>query len=100
MKRHKTGTGMLKGMMAAGALLLASNAARADDCVLKQIESIPMEVYPDHLLLPVSFGAIPEKLVFRMEDAASGISSDVVDKLDLHITSMPPNLHFHRDGQE
>ncbi|HMH64165.1 MAG TPA: hypothetical protein VK515_01185, partial [Rhizomicrobium sp.] len=91
---------MLKWIMTAGALLLASISAQAQDCALKQIESIPMEVYPDHLLLPVSFGATPEKLVFRMEDAASGISGDVAGKLDLHITSMPPNVHFRRDGEE
>lgn len=91
---------MLKHLMAAGAFLLATNAARAQDCALKQIESIPMEVYPDHLLLPVSFGTTPEKLVFRMEDAGSGIDSGLADKLDLHVTSVPPNVHFHRDGED
>jgi len=91
---------MLKGMMAAGILLLAGGTARADDCSLKQIESLPMEVYPDHLLLPVSFGPTPEKLVFRMENAGSGIAGDVADKLDLHVTSMPPNIHVNRDGED
>ena len=91
---------MIKPILAAGALLLACGAARAEDCALKQIESIPLEVYPDHLLLPVSFGTTPEKLVFRMEDAGSGLNGDIVDKLDLHITSMPPNVHFHRDGED
>jgi hypothetical protein len=91
---------MLKWITTAGALLLASASAQAQDCVLKQIESIPMEVYPDHLLLPVSFGATPEKLVFRMDDAGSGINRDIADKLDLRITSMPPNVHFHRGGEE
>ena len=91
---------MFKWFMAAGALLLAGASAQAQDCALKQIESIPMEVYPDHLLLPVAFGTVPEKLVFRMEDAGSGIDGDIVGKLDLHITSMPPNVHFFRDGQD
>jgi hypothetical protein len=92
--------GMLKPILAAGVLLLAGSAAQAEDCALKQIESIPMEVYPDHLVLPVSFGAIPEKLVFRMENAGSGISGDIADKLDLHVTSVPPNIHFKRDGED
>jgi hypothetical protein len=91
---------MFKWIMTAGALLLAGVSAQAQDCTLKQIDSIPMEVYPDHLLLPASFGAIPEKLVFRMENAGSGISGDVADKLDLRLTSIPPNIHINRDGEE
>lgn len=91
---------MLKWIIAAGALLLASASAQAQDCVLRQIESIPMEVYPDHLLLPVSFGTTPEKLVFQMENAGSGISGDIAGKLDLRITSLPPNVHINRDGED
>jgi hypothetical protein len=52
------------------ALALGAGTARTDDCTLKQYGSVPMEVYPDHLLLPVTFGATPGKLVFRMDDAA------------------------------
>jgi hypothetical protein len=82
------------------ALSLGASAAWADDCTLKQFGSVPMEVYPDHLLLPVTFGTTPGKLVFRMDDAASGINSDFAQKQDLYVTSMPPNVHFHRDGEE
>ncbi|HKU54288.1 MAG TPA: hypothetical protein VJP60_02915 [Rhizomicrobium sp.] len=89
---------MREWIMAAATLLLAGGAAQAEDCALRQIASIPMEVYPDHLLLPVSFGAVPEKLVFRMEDASSGISGDVADKLGFPVTSIPPNVHFKRGG--
>jgi hypothetical protein len=95
---------MREWMMAAAALLLGTVTAQAQNqpqnCTLKQIESIPMEVYPDHLLLPVSFGATPEKLVFRMENADSFISGDIVDNLKLHITSMPPNVHIKRGGED
>jgi hypothetical protein len=97
---------MRKWMMAAAVLLLGTGSAAAQgqapaqNCVLKQIESIPMEVYPDHLVLPVSFGTTPEKLVFRMEDAGSAINGDLADKLDLHITSLPPNVHFRRNGED
>ena len=95
---------MREWMMAAAALLLGTLTAQAQgapkNCTLKQLESIPMEVYPDHLLLPVSFGATPEKLAFRMENAESGLNGDIVDKLDLHITSMPPNVHIKRNGED
>src|SRR6185503_5246024 len=93
-------------MMAALALALGTVTAQAQaqdkpqNCSLKQIESIPMEVYPDHLLLPVSFGDTPEKLVFLMQNAGSAISGDIVDKLKLHITSMPPNVHIKRNGED
>jgi len=91
-------------MMATMALALGTVTAQAQgqpqNCALKQLESIPMEVYPDHLLLPVSFGATPEKLAFRMDFAASAINGDIADKLDMHITSMPPNVHIKRNGED
>jgi len=82
------------------AAMLWTGAASAQDCALKQYESLPLEVYPNRLLLPVTIGTTPEKLVFRMDDAASAINSDVAEKLELHVRSMPPNVHFHRNGEE
>src|SRR5579883_602167 len=105
MRRIKArGERMRRSIITASLLLLGTLAAQAQapaqTCTLKQIESIPMEVYPDHLVLPVSFGTIPEKLVFRMENAASGINGDLADKLDLHVTSIPPNVHIQRNGED
>jgi hypothetical protein len=91
-------------MMAAVVLALGTVTAQAQDkpqnCTLRQIESIPMEVYPDHLLLPVTFDTTPEKLVFLMQNAGSAISGDIADKLKLHMTSMPPNVHIKRNGED
>jgi hypothetical protein len=87
-------------LTAIAALVLGVGAAQAQDCALKQFDSLPLEVYPDHLLLPVSLAKTPEKLVFRMGDAASGLNADTAAKLDLYITSMPTHLTFHRDGEE
>jgi hypothetical protein len=81
-------------------IMLGPGAAVAQDCALKQYVSLPLEVYPDHLLVPVTMGTTPEKLVFNMQGAASGINSDTAAALDLRITSMPPNIHFHREGEE
>jgi hypothetical protein len=86
--------------MAVLALLLAASAAEAQDCTLKQYVSVPMEVYPDHLLVPVTLGTMSTKLVFRMENAANAINSDVADKLDVHVTSIPTNIRIARDGKE
>jgi len=86
--------------MAMLALLLGTNVAQAQDCTLKQYTSVPMEVYPDHLLLPVTLGTMPAKLLFQMGAAANGINSDVAEKLDLHISSIPPNVHINREGNE
>jgi hypothetical protein len=95
---------MRKWIAAAGTLLLSMAAAQAQSpaptCVLKQIQSIPMEVYPDHLVLPVTFGTTPGKLVLLMQVAASGIDGALAEKLDLHITSMPSNVRITRLGQE
>ena len=86
--------------MAVVVLLLAGSAAQAQDCSLKQYVSVPLEVYPDHLLVPVTLGTMPAKLVFRMDAAANAINSDVADKLDVHVTSIAPNIHISRDGKE
>src|SRR5215469_5898953 len=91
---------MRLGTLAALSLLLGTVAAQAQDCTLKQYTSVPMEVYPDHLLLPVTLGTMPAKLLFQMGAAANGINSDVADKLDLRVTSIPPNVHFNRDGYQ
>src|SRR6266404_755701 len=87
-------------MAAIAVLALGAGAARAQDCGLKRYDSLQMEVYPDHLLLPVTFGTVPKKMLFRLEDAASAIAADSAKELDMRITSTPPNVRFHRDGQE
>ncbi|HUE66087.1 MAG TPA: hypothetical protein VMO78_17080 [Rhizomicrobium sp.] len=81
-------------------LVLGASATKAEDCTLKQYTSVPMEVYPDHLLIPVTLGTTQAKLLFQMAAAANGINSDVAEKLDLYITSIPPNIHFNRDGED
>src|ERR1700712_3245894 len=87
-------------MAAIAVLALGPGKAWAQDCRLKQYESLNMEVSPNNLLLPVTFGTVPKKMVFRLEDAANAIAADTAKKLDLRRTSMPPNLIFHRDGQQ
>lgn len=82
------------------ALLLGAGAAQAQDCGLKEYVSLPLEVYPDHLLLPVTLGDTPKKMVLRLQDAANGMDADAVTALDLRTTSIPPNITFHRDGRE
>jgi hypothetical protein len=59
-----------------------------------------MDVSPDRLLLPVTFGTTSKKLVFRLEDAASGIASDSAKELGMYVTSMPPNINVNRDGRQ
>ena len=86
--------------MAMLALLLGAGTAEAQDCTLKQYTSVPMEVYPDHLLLPVTLGTMPGKLVFQLGSAFNDINSDVADKLDMRVNSIPPNVHIKRDGIE
>src|SRR5689334_4065043 len=77
-----------------------ASAAEAQNCALKQYDSIALEVYPNRLLLPVSFGATPEKLVFRMDGAGSGLNSDVAKAMDFYVTSIPPNVTVRRDGED
>ena len=83
-------------MLSAG----TAGAAEAQNCALKQYDSLPLEVYPDRLLLPVSFGNTPEKLVFRMDGAGSGLNTDTAKAMDLYVTSIPPNVHVRRDGED
>lgn len=84
----------------AALLMLGLGAARAQDCGLKQFDSLPLEVYPDHLLLEAKFGDTPEKLVLRLDDAANGISADAAKALDMRLHSLPSHLKYHRDGQD
>lgn len=91
---------MLKATVVAAMLLLGTGAAEAQDCTLKRYDSIPMEVYPDHLVLPVSFGTTPKKLVFQLADAASWLNADTAAALDLRMRSLPTNLHYSRNGDQ
>src|SRR5262245_61171717 len=77
-----------------------ATAADAPNCALKQYDSLPLEVDPNRLLVPVSFGTTPEKLVLRLDDASSGISSDTAKAMDFYVTSVPPNIHITRDNDE
>src|SRR3982751_5279403 len=103
MQRDREGETMRKWIMGL-AMVLAAAPAQAQtpsqNCVLRQIESLPLEVYPDHLVLPVSFGTVPEKLVFLMQNSGSGIDGALADKMEIHVTSMPPNVNITRQGQE
>jgi hypothetical protein len=87
-------------MAAIAVLALGAGAAQAQNCGLKQYDSLPMEVSPNRLLLPVTFGTVPKKMVFRLDSAANGITADSAEALDMRFTSMPPHLIFHRDGRE
>ena len=93
-------TGMRVWAAAIAALLLGVGAAQAQDCGLKQYDSLTMEVYPDRLLLPVTLGTVPKKMILRLEDAVNGMDAAAASALDLRITSIPPNIHFHRGGEE
>jgi hypothetical protein len=87
-------------MAAIAVLALGAGAARAQDCALKQYDSLAMEVSPENLLLPVTFGTVPKKMVFRLDVAANAIAADSAKELDMRFTSMPPRLNFQRNGQQ
>ncbi len=91
-------------MAAIAVLALGAGAAQAQtktqDCGLKQYDSIAMEVSPNQLLLPVTFGTTPKQMVFHLEDAANGMAADSVTAMNLYVASISPNIRFHRDGQD
>jgi len=87
-------------MAAIAVLALGAGTAQAQNCGLKQYDSLPMEVSPERLLLPVTFGTVPKKMVFRLDSAANGIAADTAQELDMRFTSMPPNVTYHRDSQQ
>lgn len=96
------GENPMQRWLAIALIVFGSRTALAQEqgCRLQQYDSISMEVYPEHILLPVSFGTTEKKLVFLMGDAASGINSDFADKMDMSIRSIPSNIHVHRDGYD
>ena len=91
---------MRTAIAAVAVLLFGAGAAQAQDCGLTQYDSIPMEVYPDHLQLPISLGTTQKQVVLRLDDAMNGIDSDTVALLGIRKSSLPPNVHFHRGGQQ
>jgi hypothetical protein len=86
------------GLTALAIFVMGTSVAQAQECGLKQFESIPMEVTSDQLLLPVSLGGTPKKLAFRMDYATNALSMATVEKMDLRRTSIPPDVVIARDG--
>jgi hypothetical protein len=91
---------MRAAMTAIGALLMMTVASGAQDCRLKQYDTLTLEVFPDHLQLPVTFLATEKKVVLQLDHAANGIDADSAALMNLRLTSMPPNLRFHRGGHD
>jgi len=87
-------------VVAATALAIAGwmTGARAQDCGLKQYDSLPMEDRGGQLLLPITIGTVPEKMAFRLQNAASAISLPAVKALDLRESSLPSHVSYHYDG--
>lgn len=91
---------MRKWAMAAAILAAAgwTSGARAQDCGLKQYDSIPLEMQNNQLLMTVTFGTVPEKMGLSLQNADSDLSLSAVKALDLRETSLPPNVGYNFSG--
>jgi len=89
---------MRMGLTALAIILLGTGIAQAQECGLKQYESISMEVTANQLLLPVSLNGTPKQLVFEMGNAFSALSMATVEQMDLPRTSLSSNIEIVRDG--
>lgn len=86
------------GLAALAIILLGTDMAQAQECGLKQYESIPMEVTSDQLLVPVSLNGMPKQLVFEMGNAFSALTMATVEQMALPRTSLPSEIEIERDG--
>jgi len=77
-----------------------AGGARAQDCGLKQYDSIPLEERGNQLLLPVTIGTMPGKMALSLQNAASALSLPAVKALDLRESSLPSLVTYHYGGVE
>jgi hypothetical protein len=80
-------------------LLLGTGLAQAQDCTLQRYDSLPLDVYPDRLLVSAVFGTVPKKLELRLENATSSISAESAEALGLHFRMLQSNIKFERYGE-
>lgn len=89
---------MRGGLTALLIIALSASTASAQDCGLKQYDSIQMEVAADRILLPLSLGGEPKQMVFEIQNGTSALGTSTVEKMGLRRTEVPESITFIRDG--
>jgi hypothetical protein len=79
-------------------LALGCGAAQAQDCHLKQYDSIPITQSPQGLTLPVEINNAHKDLAFNLGDSQSGLAADTVAALNLRQTHVSQEHNVHSDG--
>jgi hypothetical protein len=89
---------MRKTVWMLGLLVLAGGAAQAQDCRLKQYDSIPFAATPAGLTLPVEIGGAKRDLAFNLGATRNALATDTVEALDLHETHLSQEHNVHSGG--
>lgn len=72
------------------------DTAQAQDCQLKQYESLPLNIVNEHLLIPVKVGDVEKDFALELGNALNGMSEATVDELSLGKRSISPNVNVVR----
>lgn len=81
-------------------LLLTAGGAEAAECQLKMLGTIDLEVTPDRVLVPVTFGDQQKKLVLDIGSSLNVIDQESASQAGFRIRSLDPNITIYSMGQK
>jgi hypothetical protein len=79
---------------------LGLSNAHAADCGLKMLGSVDIQVSPDRLLVPVSFGETRKNFILEIGSGLNMVTRETADQVGFRIRSLDPSISLHGFGQK
>ena len=80
--------------------LFASGSAQAADCPLTMLGSVDLQVSPDRLLVPMTFGTVEKTFSLDIGSAFNAITQEAAEQAGFHLRSLDPNIKINVLGQK
>ena len=81
-------------------LLAAAGGARAADCPLNMLGSMDLQVSPDNLQVPLTFGTVQKNFYLEIGSGLNMITQEAADQTGFHFHSLDPNIFLGGYGQK
>ncbi|MBA2588106.1 MAG: hypothetical protein H0U98_05710 [Alphaproteobacteria bacterium] len=80
-------------------LLATAGGARAADCPLTILGSMDLQVSPDNLQVPLTFGTVEKSFYLEIGSGLNMITQEAADQAGFHFHSLDPNIRLGGYGQ-